>query len=167
MVTTDRWVPLTVRERILEEMRLSGHPLDDDELARRLDVGPRQTINQACRRLEKDGLLRRYVGPNGKIVNDLNRHEGATPQAAASVVAVEAAVSAPGDSREQRHAEKLMLELLGEEIGVRLKPRRFVFAGGTRVEVDGAEDDGTVLVEAWAHQGKPKSAQSTRCSATR
>lgn len=45
--------------------------LDDDELARRLGVSPRQTIKQVCRGLERSGRLLRHVGSEGKIVNDL------------------------------------------------------------------------------------------------
>jgi DNA-binding GntR family transcriptional regulator len=44
---------LTIAERIVQELLRTRLPLDDDELARRLDVRPRQTINQACRRLEQ------------------------------------------------------------------------------------------------------------------
>jgi hypothetical protein len=66
---------------------------------------------------------------------------------------------AAGDSREQRHAERVMLELLGEHLGVVLRPRRILLDEGIRVEVDGADDELTILVEAWAHQGPPKVAQ--------
>jgi hypothetical protein len=37
-----------------------------------------------------------------------------------------------------------------------------VLSEGVRVEVDGADDGPTVLVEAWAHQGPPKSAQKNK-----
>jgi hypothetical protein len=60
----------TVAERVLAELQLSGRPLDDDELAARLGVSRRQTINQVCRILERSARLRRYVGQDGKIVND-------------------------------------------------------------------------------------------------
>jgi hypothetical protein len=52
----------TVQTRILETLARSSRPLDDDELASRLDVQPRQTINQACRALAAAGRLNRYVG---------------------------------------------------------------------------------------------------------
>lgn len=64
---------MTVARRVLEELQRSSRPLDDDELARRLGVSRRQTVNQVCRRLDQAGQLRRYVGPGGKIVNDLDR----------------------------------------------------------------------------------------------
>jgi hypothetical protein len=59
----------TIAERILEAIRYA--PLDDDVLAERLRVSQRQSINQAARRLEALGRLRRYIGPDGKIVNSL------------------------------------------------------------------------------------------------
>lgn len=57
----------TIGERILEAIRHA--PLDDDQLARLLGVSPRQSINQTARHLEAQGKLRRYTGPDGKIVN--------------------------------------------------------------------------------------------------
>lgn len=59
--------------RVVDELRRARRPLDDDELARRLGVRPRQTINQVCRGLERAGRLCRYTGSEGKIVNDLGR----------------------------------------------------------------------------------------------
>ena len=59
----------TLGDRILEAIRYA--PLDDDVLARRLGVAQRQSVNQAARRLEAQGLLRRIPGPDGKIVNVL------------------------------------------------------------------------------------------------
>jgi hypothetical protein len=67
----------TLAERILEALRYA--PLDDDVLARRLGVGHRQAVNQAARRLESQGRLRRFTGPDGKFVNALT---GAAVQAA-------------------------------------------------------------------------------------
>lgn len=77
---------LTVGTRVLEELRRSRQPLDDDELTRRLGVSRRQTINQACRNLERAGRLRRYTGPDGKIVNELGRADPAVPAAVARSV---------------------------------------------------------------------------------
>lgn len=65
----------------------------------------------------------------------------------------------PGDSRVQRDAEPAMVEWLSKELNLELSPKRFVLGGGARVEVDAATTDGSVLCEAWAHQGVPKSAQ--------
>jgi hypothetical protein len=59
----------TIAERILEAIRFRA--LDDDQLAKRLGVSQRQSINQTARALEAQGVLRRYVGPDGKIVNAL------------------------------------------------------------------------------------------------
>jgi len=60
---------MTTAERILQAIRLG--PLDDDVLAKRLGVSHRQSVNQVARRLEAQGRLRRYLGPDGKIVNAL------------------------------------------------------------------------------------------------
>jgi hypothetical protein len=60
---------MTIAARDLDELRRSRRPLDDDELARRLGVSRPQAINQACRKPERAGHLRRYVGSAGKIVN--------------------------------------------------------------------------------------------------
>jgi len=59
----------TLAARILDAIRHA--PLDDDVLARRLGVGHRQAVNQTARRLETRGRLRRFTGPDGKIVNAL------------------------------------------------------------------------------------------------
>jgi hypothetical protein len=59
----------TLADRILDAIRYA--PLDDDVLARRLGVGHRQAVNQAARRLEALGRLRRFTGPDRKIVNAL------------------------------------------------------------------------------------------------
>jgi hypothetical protein len=142
----------TIGLRVLDELRRCDVALDDDELARRLDVTPRQTINQVCRRLERAGRLHRYVGPAGKIVNDLRRDvHPESPTAKTTLPA--------GDSREQRHAEQVMLARLTDRFGVTLGPRRIVLDDGVRVEIDGADEQLSILVEAWAHQGPPRVAQ--------
>ncbi|MEU0546748.1 hypothetical protein [Micromonospora sp. NPDC005979] len=147
---------LTIAERIVQELLRAGKPLDDDELARRLGVQPRQTINQVCRRLEQTRRLRRYGGPSGKIVNELPPEDGTS----SPIVGQEARPRpAAGDSAVQRHAESVMLGLLGVRLGCALSPRRFMLEDGSWVEVDGVDENLTVLVEAWAHQGPPKSAQ--------
>ena len=65
----------------------------------------------------------------------------------------------PGSSREQRDAERVMLDLLSQQLGSVPNPARLTVPSGERVEVDGADADLSVLVECWAHQGPPKSAQ--------
>lgn len=57
----------TLADRILEAIRY--RPLDDDTLAKRLGVAHRQAVNQVARGLEAQGRLRRFPGPDGKIVN--------------------------------------------------------------------------------------------------
>jgi hypothetical protein len=81
-------VGLTIATRVLEELRRSSLPLDDDDLADRLGVRPRQTINQVCRLLERSGQLRRYPGPEGKIVNAVRRSSASQCPPGAPVTAM-------------------------------------------------------------------------------
>jgi hypothetical protein len=163
------------RDRILEAIGSSLEPLDDDEISRRAGVRPRQAVNQICRTLEVEGILRRFSGPDGKIVNSLLRRfeaprafaEPNRPPVRADGLAVEALTSVPadtsgGDSSEQRMAEGHMLAALGKRLDLRLAPRRLLHPSGARVEIDGADDGLTVLVECWAHQGPAKVAQKNK-----
>lgn len=156
---------MTNREKVLSTLRLSASPLDDDELARRAGVSPRQQVNQICRGLVQEGLLSRVSGPDGKIVNALRGTDAAQATShgagggAAEPDATPDRALPPGDSSELRRAERAMLDALGERLGLVLSPRRLERPGGIRVEVDGADDGLTVLVECWAHQGPAKVAQ--------
>lgn len=142
---------MTLGDRILAEIQQK--PLDDDVLAKRLGASSRQPINIAARKLEQRGLLRRYVGLGGKIVNE--------PTTGLGLAAAEAerALTDPADSSVQRLAEPAMLAALGADLGLDLKPRRLVHPHGARVEIDGADANLRVLVECWAHQGTAKVAQ--------
>lgn len=162
------------RAELLDALRLSSQPLDDDQLSDRTGIRPRQQVNQICRALELAGLTRRYRGPHGKIVNELIR-----PTTDSSPAGFVLPVNAPrtshegqatmmretfhsrpaGSSLEQRDAERVMLDLLGKQLNLALEPATITVASGARIEVDGADADRTVLVECWAHQGPPKPAQ--------
>lgn len=72
---------------------------------------------------------------------------------------------AAGDSSEQRQAELLLISRLGEHLGVKLAKRRFPLPDGGWLEIDGACECPMVLCEAWAHHGKPKSAQKNKVMA--
>ena len=61
-------------DRIVAKLKVQARALDDDELAAYLGV-IRQAVNQACRRLEREGIVERYVGANNKIVNRLRSSE--------------------------------------------------------------------------------------------
>lgn len=52
-----------------------------------------------------------------------------------------------------------MVAALAERLGVRLEPRRLSLDGGGHLEIDAVAEDWSVLCEAWAHQGPPKSGQ--------
>jgi hypothetical protein len=151
---------MTMAMRVLEELRRSRLALDDDQLAKRLGVSPRQAINQVCRKLESEGRLRRYVGADGKIVNELLHTDDAVPLTMATRPIETSDVLPAGSSHEQRQAEPVMMALLGERLGLALRPRRIPIGDhGIRVEIDGADENLTTLVEAWSHHGKPKVAQ--------
>jgi hypothetical protein len=166
--------PGSHRDRISEAIRVSSRPLDDDQLAGRTGILPRQRVNQICRELERAGVVRRRSGSDGKIVNEWLGNQDLQPEGV--LTAADADVSQtsvltdgsavqpdhelpPGSSREQRDAERVMLDLLGQQLGRELNPARLAVPSGERVEVDGADAGRSVLVECWAHQGPPKSAQ--------
>lgn len=69
------------------------------------------------------------------------------------------ATAPAGDSREQREAGAVMVAALAKRLGIALAPRRISLPDGGRLEIDATSDDLSVLCEAWAHQGPPKSAQ--------
>lgn len=102
-------------------------------------------------------------GADGKIVNDLLRADdkGALPAPPPKTETI--GFVPAGDSSEQRRAEAVMLGLLGEHLGLTLQPRRIPIGdSGVRVEIDGADENLTTLVEAWAHHGPPKAAQRNK-----
>ena len=55
-----------------------------------------------------------------------------------------------------------MVAWLANHLGRKFVPRSYSFADGSRVEVDAVSADGSILCEAWAHQGEPKSAQRNK-----
>lgn len=65
----------------------------------------------------------------------------------------------PGDSSEQRQAERHMLDALGVVLHTVLEPTTITVDSGVRVEIDGANSDRSTLVECFAHLGPPKGAQ--------
>ncbi len=138
----------TNTDLVVDALRASSRPLDDDQLAIRSGVRPRQTVNRICRDLERSGVLRRFLGPDLKTVNEL---------------LVTAANDDPlgGSSHEQRAAESTMLAELAQVIGLNLSPRRLVHSSGARVEIDGTDAHLRVLVECWAHQARPRWPKST------
>jgi hypothetical protein len=110
----------------------------------------------------------------GEKTHALGRRSGTSPAVGRSVatpsgntaavdriegVAFEPLARPPGDSTEQREAEKFMVEALSAIVGKPLSPRRVFLPDGGRLELDAVADDASVLAEAWAHQGPPKSAQ--------
>jgi len=70
--------------------------------------------------------------------------------------------SEPGSSHEQKLAERHILDALGKRLGLTLNPLRLTTVEGVSVQLDGADEDRTVLVECWAHQGPAKVAQKSK-----
>ena len=119
------------RERVAAAIRISSQPLDDDQVAARTGILPRQAVNQVCR-LERAGMVRRRPGPDGKIANEWlgeqDREPGGNSASASTPVhgkgtpadpAASANGAVPaGDSAEQRGAERVMLDLLGAQLGL-------------------------------------------------
>jgi hypothetical protein len=134
--------PGSHRDRISEAIRLSSRPLDDDQLADRTGISPRQSVNQICRELERAGRVRRRSGPDGKIVNEWLGNED--PKSDSGLTAADADGSQtsdgfavqpghelpPGSSREQRDAERVMLDLLGQQLGRELNPAKLAVPSG-------------------------------------
>jgi hypothetical protein len=162
------------RDRIIEAIRTSLSPLNDDQLADRTGISPRQSVNQMCRELERTGMTRRRPGTDGKIVNEWLGNQELPPDSAPRTTVAGPAQTAllteavasqaghelpPGSSREQRDAERVMLDLLSQQLGQQLNPARLTVPSGEHVQIDGADVARSILAECWAHQGPPKSAQ--------
>jgi hypothetical protein len=71
-------------ERVL--LALQAEPgLSDAELRQRAQVNPHQQVNQICRRLEREGRLRRIDRSDGRIGNYLTE-TGSSARAATSLL---------------------------------------------------------------------------------
>jgi hypothetical protein len=135
------------------------------DLARRVNRS-----GMRVRTLLRDRYPRLAPGSGGRwlltdeMVADVLAYFAGTEQPSATKSSSDdaAAERLAGDSSEQRAAERAMLELLGQELGVSLAKDRLVSANGAWAEVDGVSRTPPILVEAWAHQGPPKAAQKMK-----
>ena len=86
--------------------------LDDDEIAKRLGIDPRQTVNLICRRLSDRGVLTRTSGHAGKIANYLC-DPSAFPEkkAPASLPSARSTVMPPGISLVPKALERALIVL--------------------------------------------------------
>ncbi len=66
------------------------------------------------------------------------------------------------DSSTQRQAESVLIKFVAKELNVDLRPATLTLGSGATIQVDGASSDLSILVEAWAHQGAPRGAQSNK-----
>ena len=137
----------TLGERILDAIRHA--PLDDDMLAKRLGVAHRQSVNQAARRLESEGLVRRFSGPDGKIINALP--DGRVQQVAAVTPARASAPagSAVGRITEDEVKEAVRAHLTGQGFDVAVAWGRI-----RGIDIDARHPDGRrFVIEAKAEVG--------------
>jgi hypothetical protein len=118
----------TLVDRILRILQTASHPMDDDELAARIGV-IRQAVNQACHRLDAQGSLRRYVGPNNKIVNQVIDEAQRSP-------------SPPRQPDLTAPAPSAAANPLSED-AVKAAVRDYLTARGLHVEVRWGHDKGT------------------------
>lgn len=142
---------MTNQGRILAVLQQTTDGLTDAQVREKTGISPHQTVNRICNELAKAGVVSRVKGSDGVWVNRLA--DGV------SIDSMRRSSDRAGSSTEQRDAERIMVELLAERLGVRLAPRRLDHASGARVEVDAAAGDLSVLAECWAHQGPAKVAQ--------
>jgi len=124
----------TLDDRILNLLG-QGVGLDDDEIAARLGV-VRQHVNQTCRRLNAQGLVRREVGPRGKIVNRRTDAPAPEPRPPRST-AVEDFIT----EDEVKAAVKAHLEAQGYQVEV-------VWGKGRGIDVEASRAGSRLVVEA-------------------
>jgi hypothetical protein len=135
----------TLAERILDAIRYA--PLDDDVLARRLGVSQRQSVNQAARRLEAQGKLRRLMGPDGKIVNAL-------PDSAASPGPAVVEVRAPSAARPDRITEDEVKAAVRDHLGSKGYEVTVAWDRTRGIDIDARHPDGSrYVIEAKAETG--------------
>lgn len=105
-------------DRIVDTLKVQSRALDDDERAAYPGV-IRQAVNQACRRLEREGIVERYVGPNNKIVSRLRSSKArrivAAPPASAPARPHDRTILSEDEVKE---AVKTYLEAQGFEVTV-------------------------------------------------
>jgi len=140
----------TLEQRIVAALKTARVPLDDDELAARLEV-VRQAVNQAARKLEKRLLVQRYVGPSGKIVNRLA--ENALPIVATSRPHPNVSPPSPAaafiSEDEVKQAIKEHLEAQGYEVTVAWGRER-------GIDIDARRAGDHLVIEAKAEVVRPQ-----------
>jgi hypothetical protein len=103
-------VTAPTREQILALLGRVSIPLDDDDIGDRLGIN-RHYVNQVCRRLASEGVVRREEGPVGKILNVLAVDTAGTPPPISKRVAAPAP-STRMNTRRQDRARRNVEELI-------------------------------------------------------
>lgn len=158
------------RSPFVVALRGNPTPICDDCITCVVGWVNRQSANSAGRRLANQRVIQREkdrcvscgkVKTVSWLTGTSQFISGPAAQGASASVEVE---EHPGQSGEQREAEGVIVAALAQELGIRLEPVRLPLPDGSRMELDGAAEDLSILVEAWAHQGPPKSAQKAKVS---
>lgn len=68
----------------------------------------------------------------------------------------------PSDSHAQRDAEVVIVAALSVKLGISLRKTSIPTSNSGRVEIDGATEDLSVLVEVYAHQGAVRGGQTKK-----
>lgn len=136
----------TNRERIITYLQANPDGVDDDELSTRLQIRPRQQVNQICRALEAGGVISRQKDYSlGKIVN---RWLGSAGDSNKTPLSSKAAVGA-GVGADQVRGR---IVLLGDEANV----RQFAYAGEVGLSEDNVKLAVTICLrqEGWEVETK-------------
>ncbi len=100
---------MTRRDQVLELLAVGNPTLDDDEIAVRLGMN-RHYVNQVCRQLTADGVVERFLGSYGRLVNRLPSSDDVTAVADARVSTAPRAVRARRVSRGRSNVEALIAD---------------------------------------------------------
>jgi hypothetical protein len=71
-------------------------------------------------------------------------------------------IESPGNSNEQRAAEKILLDLFAKKHGVLLTSRTIPLHERCRLELDGFCESPPIICEVWSHIDSPKQAQRSK-----
>lgn len=139
----------TMADRVLDQLRTSDVPLDDDQLALALGTR-REHINNVCRRLQSKGFVVRSRPVGGKIVNRL-ADSPSTAVAEPSLGVGVLAQSLITGLEFEAHARGV----LERHWGVRLRSQVVTLTTGVKHSFDFVSDDETIVGDAKYYRDLP------------